>query len=289
MTEVVWADGRFRGPGEPVITAGDHGFTVGDGLFETIAVRDGGPFAVTRHLARLTYGAERMGLGVVDTDAVRQGIAQVIGTGHALTRLRVTVTSGVGPAGYARGDGPLTMVVTGSTGRPPRECRAVRAPWKRNERSAVAGIKTTSAAEYAVVAAFAASKGADEAIMANTYGNLCEGASTNVFVERGGEIITPPLASGCLPGIVRGLALEWGARAGIPVRVGAPGELTLADLDEVTAGAAHLAVTSAVRGVQHVVELDGERLAAGPLLRDLAAHFHLQAERNPDPAPPRRR
>ncbi|WP_061962202.1 aminotransferase class IV [Demequina flava] len=289
MTEVVWAGGRIRGAHEPIISASDHGFTVGDGLFETIAIRDGVPFALTRHLARLAYGLERLGLSPLDPGIVRGAIGDLLGTGQALTRVRVTVTSGVGPAGYARGDSGPTVVVTGATGRAPRECVAVRAPWKRNERSAVAGVKTTSAGEYAVIANYARGRGADEAILANTYGNLCEGASTNVFVERGGEIITPPLASGCLPGIMRGLALEWGARAGIPVRVGAPGELTLADLDEVIAGAAHLAVTSTVRRVQHVSALDGERVTPGRLLRELAAHVELQAERTPDPAPPRRR
>ncbi|MDE0573009.1 aminotransferase class IV [Demequina sp. B12] len=289
MSGVVWAQGRMLAPGEAVIRADDHGFTVGDGLFETIAVRDGLPFALTRHLSRLSYGAERMGIDGIDMDEVREGIAAVVAADAVVTRVRVTVTSGPGPAGYGRGDSGPTVVITGGAGERPRLCHAVRAPWKHNERSALAGIKTTSAGEYAVIAAYARSKGADEAILANTYGNLCEGTSTNVFLERGGEIVTPPLASGCLPGIARGLALEWGAKAGIPVRVGAPGELTLASLDEVIAGSAHMAVTSVIRGVQHVSSLDGEETSAGTLLRDLAAHFELQAERNPDPALPRRK
>ncbi|WP_062073586.1 aminotransferase class IV [Demequina sediminicola] len=289
MSGMVWARGRLWKPDEPVVSANDHGFTVGDGVFETIGVRDGHAFAVTRHLTRLAYGAERMGLQDIDLDYVRSGIDAVLRADALASRVRVTVTSGVGPAGYTRGDDALTVTVAATHGEKPRTCAVVRAPWKRNERSAVAGIKTTSAAENAVIANFARDKGADEAILANTYGNLCEGTSTNVFLERNGEVLTPPLASGCLPGIVRGLALEWGALAGIPVRVSAPGELPLGVLDEVLDGTAHLAVTSAVRGVQHVSSLEGQDISAGPLLRDLSAHFELQAERQPDPPLPRQR
>ncbi|WP_084037830.1 aminotransferase class IV [Demequina sp. NBRC 110053] len=288
MNPIVWAGGTLREPGEPVVAATDHGFTVGDGVFETLAVRDGVPFALSRHLARLAYSADRMGLGMPDGAAVREAIAAVMGAG-VVTRLRVTVTSGAGPMGSARGDGAPTLIVTGVDAPRPHTCRAVRAPWKRNERSALAGVKTTSYAENVVMVEYARSKGADEAIIANTFGNLCEGTATNVFVERGGEVVTPPLASGCLAGITRGLALEWGVRAALPMRVAAPGELAMSVLDEVLAGEAHLAVTSSTRGVQHVSSLDGEDIAAGPLLRKVSAAYELAAERNPDPAVPSRR
>ena len=290
MNPIVWAGGALREPGEPVISAVDHGFTVGDGVFETIAVRDGRPFALTRHLARLAYSADRLGLAEPDGPRIRGAITAVLDAGGgAVTRLRVTLTSGDGPLGSARGDGPATLVVTGAAADRPRGCHAVRSPWKRNERSALAGVKSTSYGENAVMMAYARQQGADEAIVANTHGNLCEGTATNVFVERGGEIVTPPLASGCLAGITRGLALEWAARSALPIRVAAPGELTMAVLDEAISGDAHLAVTSSTRGVQHVSSLDGHTLAAGPLLRRLSAVFELHAEREHDPAPPRRR
>ncbi|WP_297084771.1 aminotransferase class IV [uncultured Demequina sp.] len=290
MNPIVWVGGSLREPGQPVIAATDHGFTVGDGVFETLAVRDGVPFALSRHLARLAYSADRIGLPAPDGGAIREGIAAVLdaGTG-SVSRLRVTVTSGDGPMGSARGDGPPTVVVTGVDALRPRQCRAVRAPWKRNERSAIAGVKSTSYAENAVIVEYARSKGADEAILANTYGNLCEGTASNVFVEVGGEIVTPPLASGCLAGITRGLALEWAVRAALPVRVAAPGELTMAVLDQAIAGEAHLAVTSSTRGVQHVSSLDGTDLAPGQLLRELSAVYELRAERETDPPVPSRR
>jgi branched-chain amino acid aminotransferase len=288
MKNVVWVNGALHPHNEPVITAANHGFTVGDGVFETIAIRNGTPFALSRHMARLQYSAERMGMRTIDRGLVRDGIATVMREGGGdLTRLRVTVTSGPGPMGTLRGSGDPTVVVTGGDPPRPRACHAVRAPWKRNERSAITGIKTTSYAENVVLAAYADSKGADEAILSNTHGHLCEGTSSNIFVEVAGEIVTPPLASGCLPGIVRGLALEWGARAGIPVRVAAPGELAMAVLDEVANGVGFAAVTSAVRGVQMISRLDGEPVLTGPLLEALSELFEVNATGDPDPAPPR--
>ena len=288
MTTVVWVDGALRGATERSVSPLNHGFTVGDGVFETISVVDGVPFALTRHLARLQYSCERMGMRAADRSHIRSGIEAVLAEGEgSLTRLRVTVTSGPGPMGTMRGNSDPTVVVTGGDPPRPRGCHAVRAPWKRNERSAVAGIKTTSYAENVVMAAYADSKGADEALLSNTYGHLCEGTSTNIFIERQGEIVTPPLASGCLPGIIRGLALEWGARAGIPVRVAAPGELAMAVLDQVAHGEAFAAVTSAVRGVQAVSKLDGVSLASGPLLAGLATLVESNAKVDQDPAPPR--
>lgn len=284
MNPIVWANGALHAPGEPIISALDHGFTVGDGVFETLTVRDRVPFALTRHLVRLKYSAERIGMNAPDPDAVRGAIDAVMAAGD-VNRLRVTVTSGPGPMGYARGNGPLTLVVVGSSALRPRMCHAVRSPWTRNERSALAGVKSTSYGENAVMAEYARSKGADEAIIANSRGNLCEGTGTNVFVERDGEILTPPLASGCLPGITRGLALEWGAQGGIPIRVAAPGELTMGDLDDAVANRAHIAVTSSTRGVQHLSSLDGHELVAGKLLRRLSALFELNAEKTPDPLP----
>lgn len=289
MSAIVWSGGSLRAPGEPVISATDKGLLVGDGVFETLAVRDGHPFALSRHMARLRYSAGRMGLAEPDDKLIRTGIDAVMEEGNgALTRLRVTVTAGDGPMGYTRGSGPQTIIVTGAETPWPRVCHAVRSPWRRNERSALAGVKTTSYGDNAVMAAYARDKGADEALVANTYGNLCEGTGSNVFVEHHGEIVTPPLASGCLPGITRGLALEWAAHAGMPIRVGAPGELTMSVLDEAIAGRAHLAVTSSTRGVQHVASLDGHELQAGQLIRRLSALFELNAESNPDPQPKRR-
>jgi len=273
---VVWADGRLRDPAEPLLSPLDHGLTVGDGVFETCGVVRGRPFALTRHLRRLRQSAVGIGLAPPDEDLIREGVEAVLAAGTNLGRLRITVTAGLGPLGSGRWASPQTVLVLAGPAQPADVVRVVRVPWVRNERSAVAGLKTTSYAENAFVLAHARSRGADEALLANTVGELCEGTATNVFVERDGELLTPGLHTGCLAGITRELVLEWSAEAGLPVREAAPGELAYAVLDEVLAGRAHLGLTGSVRTVAPVVELDGAPVAPGPLTQRVR---ELYAER----------
>ncbi|MCL3862301.1 aminotransferase class IV [Actinotalea sp. K2] len=266
MTDmVVWADGRLREPDESVLTAVDHGVTVGDGVFETCGVVRGSAYALTRHLARLQRSAQGLGLEAPDLDEVRHAVDQVLAAGTTVGRVRITVTAGQGPLGSGRTPGRRTLLVVAGPARPASTARVARVPWTRNERSAVAGLKTTSYAENVVALARAAQVGADEALLANTVGELCEGTGSNVFVERDGELLTPPLSSGCLAGITRELVLEWSAAAGLPVREALDGELPYAVLDEVSAGSAQLLLTGSVRTAVPVVALDGRPVAVGPL------------------------
>ena len=281
MGVVIWSDGKLRDEHEAVACAVDHGLTVGDGVFETCGVVDGQAFALTRHLRRLKRSATGLGLDAFDEDEVRAGVAAVLAAGADLGRVRVTVTAGPGPLGSnrpARGTGRQTVLVVAGPAARALIARAVRVPWVRNERSAVAGIKTTSYAENVVALAFAVERGGDEALLANTVGQLCEGTGSNVFVERGGELVTPTLASGCLAGITRELMLEWGREAGLPVREADLGELPFTVLDEVAAGATRLALASSVRNVVPVVSLDGVDVSAGPLC--VAAQRLFQAKVN---------
>ncbi len=265
---VIWARGRLLGPREPAVTAVDHGLTVGDGVFETCAVVDGQAFALTRHLARLARSAAGLGLPAPDEDELRHAVGQVLRAAPSAGRLRVTYTGGPGPLGsdrHAPDEQRATLVVLAGPAARRRESHAIRSRWVRNERSPVAGLKTTSYAENVVALAEALARGADEAVLANTVGDLCEGTASNVFVELGGELLTPPLSSGCLAGITRELVLEWGAQSGLPVREAGPGELRHEVLDDVLAGRAHLALTGSIRNVTPVVELDGQPVPAGPL------------------------
>lgn len=281
---VVWVDGRLREPGEPVLSALDHGVTVGDGVFETCGVVNGQAFALTRHLRRLRQSALGVGLPEPDEDALRAAVAEVLAARTGLGRVRITITAGLGPLGSGRlGGSPTVMVVAGPAG-PPDVVRVVRVPWVRNERSAVAGLKTISYAENVVALARARAEGADEALLANTVGDLCEGTGTNVFVERDGEVLTPSLASGCLGGITRELVLEWGAQAGLPVREAAPGELPYdAVLDDVAAGRAHLGLTGSVRTVAPVVAVDGLEVGTGRLIEELRAVYAAREAQDLDP------
>jgi branched-chain amino acid aminotransferase len=207
-----WMNGELLSdPTAPAVLISDHGLTVGDGVFEAIKVVDGLPFALDRHLARLHRSAEGLGLPAVDEAALRRGVAAVLdGADLPLGRIRITVTGGPAPMGSGRGDAPPTVVVAADTMKPWAETTAVATvAWPRNERGALAGLKTTSYAENVVALADARARGASEAVFANLAGHLCEGTGSNVFYVVDGELRTPTLASGCLAGVTRGLILEW--------------------------------------------------------------------------------
>ncbi|OIQ85238.1 D-alanine aminotransferase [mine drainage metagenome] len=284
---VIWTGGRLIGPGEDVVTAVDHGLTVGDGVFETCAVVRGHAFALTRHLRRLQRSAGGLGLPAPDEDQIRDGVRAVLGAaGDGAGRVRVTVTAGPGPMGSNRaapGEGRPTVIVAAAPASRPVRARAARVRWVRNERSAVAGLKTTSYAENVVALAAAAAHGADEAIMANTVGDLCEGTGSNIVVEVGGALMTPALSSGCLAGITRELFLEWAPEAGIVVREAGPGDLPFAVLDDVLAGRAQLALTSSTREVEPVSWHDGSDVRVGPVSLQAQAMFRTRAEDDLDP------
>ena len=211
-----WMNGRLLDdPEGPAVTIQDHGLTVGDGVFEAVKVVDGRPFALTRHLRRLARSAAGMGLPDPDQDEVRRAVDAVLRDQDLpLGRIRITFTGGVAPLGSGRGDNPPTLIVVAAPMRPaPPSTAVVTVPWPRNERGALAGLKTTSYAENVVALAHAHRHGATEAVFANLAGHLCEGTGSNVFYVVDGELRTPTLAAGCLAGISRELLLEWhGAR-----------------------------------------------------------------------------
>lgn len=277
---VVWVDGSFHDPEQPAISAIDHGLTVGDGVFETCQVIDGQAFALTRHLRRLVRSATGLGLAAPDLDLIRAGVAEVLARRPDLGRLRITVTAGAGPLGSTRSPGRQTVVVVAGPVAGPHPIRTVRVPWVRNERSPLTGLKTTSYADNVVALAAATAVGADEAWLANSRGELCEGTGSNVFVEIDDELVTPPLSAGCLAGITRELVLQWAAEEGLPVR-----ERTLPwqVLDEVVAGRAGLALAGSIRTFVPVVELDGTALATFPLTRQVTDLYRRRAAEQIDP------
>lgn len=269
-----WYNGALIDPEEPALAPLDHGVTVGDGVFEAIKVTDGQPFALTRHLRRLARSAAGLGLPEPDQDHVRDGIKQVLGAEHLdLGRIRVTFTGGVGPLGSGRDQGtPSYVVVATSASRPQPTTKAVTVPWTRNERGALVGLKTTSYAENVMALAYAEERGGTEAIFANTQGNLCEGTGTNVFCVFGGNVVTPPLTSGCLAGITRELVVEW---YDVVER-----DLTMAEL----VAADEVFLTSTTRDVQGLHGLDVSTFpTAQPVTEQVKARWRTQEPRDLDP------
>ncbi|MFI9240059.1 aminotransferase class IV [Streptomyces sp. NPDC053079] len=271
----IWFNGALCDADSAQLSVFDHGLTVGDGLFETLKTTDGRPFAMTRHLARLTSGARGLGLPEPDLDEIRRACAAVLDANPIpLGRLRITYTGGVSPLGSDRGTATPTLVVAlAETARHADTTAAVTVPWTRNERGALAGLKSTSYAENVVALARAREQGATEALFANTVGALCEGTGSNVFVVLDGELHTPPLSSGCLPGITRALVVEWtGAKeTDLPFDV----------LDR----AEEIFLTSSLRDVQAVHTLDGRQLpgAPGPVTAKAMRIFDEHATADLDP------
>jgi branched-chain amino acid aminotransferase len=249
-----WINGRLLDdPTAPAVSVADHGLTVGDGAFEAVKVVAGRPFALTRHLDRLLVSAKGLGLPEPDLEAIRGGVDAVlhdppIGRG----KLRITMTGGPAPLGSGRGDDEPTVVVAVEDLAPaPASVAVVSVPWPRNERGALAGLKTTSYAENVMALQRAHEQGAAEAVFANLAGNLCEGTGTNVFYVVDGQLRTPTLASGCLAGVTRALVLEWyDDIAAIDEPIGA-----LDRADEIF-------LTSTTRDVQPVSRWNGRELPA---------------------------
>lgn len=274
---IVWLHNAIYDDSIPLIHPDDHGFVTGDGVFETVAVRDGQPFALTRHLARLERSAQGMGIPVA-ASAVRAAAEELLaapGAPRGLARLRITLTGGRAPLSSDRGDGePTLLVALQAATVPPETSDVVLVPWARNDRGATAGLKTTSYAENVLALRYAHDRGGSEAVFPNTKGRLCEGTGTNVFVAHGGRLLTPPLSSGCLAGVTRALLLEWVAEA-------EEADLSPEDLR----GAPEAFLVSTMRDVQPVRSVDGAALPAAPgrLSRRAAEVFAERARANQDP------
>jgi branched-chain amino acid aminotransferase len=253
--------------------------TVGDGVFETAKIVDGRPFALSRHHRRLERSAAGLGLPPLDLGVVDKGVAAVLdGPAIPFGRLRYSVTGGIGPLGSDRDDASLTYIVLAATQPlPPESGTLTVVPWTRNERSAVAGLKTTSYAENVVALARAKQEGAIEAVFANTRGELCECTGSNVFVVVDGVVLTPPVGSGLLAGITRELTIEWGRAAGIDVREEALPLDVLQTADEVF-------ITSSTKDVLPIHAVDDRVLPeSNPVTRELLRVFRSNAERDADP------
>jgi branched-chain amino acid aminotransferase len=238
---VVWVDGSFVAAPTttPAVAPLDDAVLVGAGVFETIAIRGAQPRHRRRHLDRLHASAAIVGVAV-DRRTVDRGIDAVLARWEATDgRLRVTVTAG-GTVIVAASPRPLIGDVA----------VMVTVPWPRNERSPLAGAKSTSYLENTLAFAHASSRGANEALFLNTRGAVCEGSRSNVFAVRDGRVVTPPLSAGCLAGVTRALVIEYGGAV----------EDTLTVDDLLSADEAFL--TSALRGAQPIATIDGTHIGS---------------------------
>lgn len=205
----VYLNGDLMAAEEARIDPADRGLTLGDGLFETIAVRGGKPSRLDAHLARLRDGARVIGLDVpVSDQALADALSEVAEANDiAEGVLRLTLTRGPGPRGVPPPDPARpTLLITGASqalGPVPPVTAVIAATTRRNEHSPLSRIKSTNFLDGILAVREAAGKGADEALLLNGAGNLTEASAANLFLVIGGRAVTPPVADGALPGVMR--------------------------------------------------------------------------------------
>lgn len=248
-----WLNGRLLAAGEAWIDPADRGFTLGDGLFETIRVKGGAAVWLDRHLARLAEGRSVLGIPArFDDAALAEACAAVIAAeGIEAGALRLTVSRGVGPRGVLPPAAPApTVLIAGHAGLPPQSPVAlvVARGTCRNHASPLSRVKSLNYLDAVLARREAAERGADDAVMLNAAGRVAETTIANLFARIDGGWITPPVAEGALPGIMRAEILTRLDAAERP--------LSIADLQRVTA----LLLTNAL-SIRAVARLEGATLS----------------------------
>ncbi len=264
-----WLDGKLVAPDAAHVSILDRGLLLGDGLFETMLVRNGRPFDLDGHLARLAAGLDVLGFAAaVDLAKLRADIAAYLAAEAASGAiLRVTVTRGAGARGLAPPDAPHpTILMTLSPLPAARETPVslhIAASTRRNELSPVSRIKALPYLDNLIAYREALGRGAEDALMLNTRGALACATVANLFLIRDGGLETPPVSDGALPGLMRGLVLALAKEAGLAA---SERSLHAQDLD----AADHVFLTNSVRGVLEAGSCGGaplRRQAGGALER----------------------
>lgn len=249
------------------IDATDRGFTVGDGLFETIAIRDGGPRLWQAHAERLLDGCRRLAIPAPSMDDLRLELERAR-AGAASGSARITVTRGPGPRGYAPPSAPApTRVVafypTTDT-KPHRAGFTLR--WCHTRlalQPALAGLKHLNRLEQVLARAEWDDPAIDEGIMLATDGRVVECVMSNLFLVNDRTLVTPALDECGVCGVMRRQILETARRQGIDT------EVRRVEPDEVQRADA-VFVTNAVRGIVAVERIDDLRYARDePIVRQL--------------------
>jgi len=282
----VFVNGERTAADSATISARDRGFTLADGLFETMRARHGVIFRLDQHLSRLSNGLRIM--QIPQPPELRDWIAQALtSAGIREVSVRITVSRGIGSAGLAPPADvcPTTVITVASMPQPPAEVytnglRAIIASGRRNSRAMSAGLKTLAYTDSVLALIEAQRAGADEALLLDTEGHVSEAAASNVFVCRGGVLVTPPVSCAALPGITRAATLELAAELSIEAAERIVERSDLSDADEVF-------LTSSLREIAPVRMIDGRPVGAnapGPITTRIAAAYAALIVRECGPA-----
>jgi len=246
---------------EARLSPGQGGLMSGWGLFTTIRIVEGVPFAFERHWHRLSRDAQRTHCPFAfDAEEVRGHLIELLAANNVregCARIYVIHNR----SGFWRSDEdfPAADLLLCSSDLPPYRdlVRLGLREHARHAASPLAGVKVTSWLDNVWNLYEAQQAGFDEVVLLNERGEVAECTAANVFCVQGGRVVTPPLSSGCLEGVTRGVVLEVGARVGVPVeeRTLYPEDLYFAD---------EVLISSTNRNVIAATEVNGHKIAAAP-------------------------
>jgi branched-chain amino acid aminotransferase len=253
MHRLILHNDAIRDSADKLTSPGQVGLMNGWGVFSTLRIAGGVPFAFERHWARMRRDAQRMRVPFPDdAEALRGSLLKLIAANAAEnSTLRVCVVRNQGGP-Y---EGPdiarkydVIAFTTELTAWPASVRLAMKAD-ARHAKSEFAGAKILSWSFNLAWNEEDHDRGFDEMVLLNERGEVSECTSANIFTIEGDRVWTPPLSSGCLPGVTRAVLLEEIQAPGIGV-----GEKTLipADLERADA----VFITSSTRDVLPVREIE---------------------------------
>jgi branched-chain amino acid aminotransferase len=270
---MVFLNGQFLPEADAVVPVNDRGFLLGDGLFETLRVVNGKPFRMSQHLERMTRGADFLKIKPPFTPKeLEKSAAQLIEQNKMPDAiLRVTLTRGPGARGYSSKGAERPTLVMALHPAPLREkageCNLITSSFRIPASDVLASFKTTSKLMHVMARAEAVEKGADEALLVNTSGEVAETAGGNIFWVYQDKICTVPTGRGVLPGITRAIVLGICQTLGLPTnkRVIKP---------EVLRNSAGIFITQSALGIVPVATFDGEPVASSALVDQIAGAYN---------------
>lgn len=257
----VWVNGEIQDVDEVRMGALDLGVTIGLGCFETLFCEKGEVQDWSRHRARLLAGVEklRIPLREVAWDAAFAEVLQANGLLEADARVRVMVQGcGVAEGSFFTPASSRVVITAVPLRKMTGPAKVVTSSFRRNSTSPLAGVKSVSYAESAMVFAAAREQGADEVLLCNERNEICEAATANVFFRIDDQWFTPPLSSGCLGGVERDVVLERAEKAGIDISQEPVDGAKIPNIQQAF-------LTSSLRGSQPIDSIDGRGLEGGEL------------------------
>ena len=254
---LAWINGRLVRGAEATLSVFDRGARDGGGIFETLRVYAGRPFAWERHMERMVLSAAELGFPVPPSPKQwRAGMDELLAAQDLRDAVvRLTVTRGIAGGRPTRVGAwieaetvPSRLWAGTRTGR----ASAMSSPLAF-EPGWLGGHKTTSRMAWDLAREQARASNVDEALLFSPAGELLEGAASNVFVFRDDEVLTPPLSQHVLPGVTRAIVIGLCATLGIRCR---ENPLTREHLR----GAEEIWLTNSVQEVLPLALLDGNEL-----------------------------